>query len=422
MRPLRSNLFASSGLGAILLATSPPATAQVERVAQRPEVAAALAALRRDNEWTLSQQMELCAIPAPPFGESARAAEFRRRLEGLGLRRVQLDAAGNVIAVRPGRGAGPRVLLAAHLDTVFPDTTTIQITRTGSRIDGPGIGDNCRGLAVLLAVAKHLSAAGVDTHGPITFVATVGEEGAGNLRGVRHLFDRGSAGDIDYFVAVDGPGQSAVTNATGSHRYKAAFRGPGGHSYGDFGTPNPIHALGRAIARIADFVVPLRPRTTFSVGLIQGGTSVNSIAMSAVMEVDFRSERQEALDQVDSLFRRALEDAALAENGRWRRGQRLTVHLEEIGRRPAVKQADSSYIVRMTTAAARTLGFTAPLTAASTDANHPMSLGIPSVTLDGGGTGDGSHSLQEWYDDGPEGWKGPQWALLLVVTLSQPPQ
>jgi len=417
-RPILPSLVGAVSAALLLLATRPLA-AQVEDLARRTDVASALTALRAENEWTLAQQQELCAIPAPPFGEGPRAADFRRRLELLGLRALRFDSVGNVIAVRPGRTGGPRVMLAAHLDTVFPDSTEIRIGREGSRMTGPGIGDNCRGLAVLLAVARQLRDARIETQGPLVFVGTVGEEGQGNLRGVRHLFDRQSGGRIDYFVAVDGAGLSATSSAVGSHRYRVTYRGPGGHSYGDFGSPNPVHALGRAIARIADFVVPLRPRTTFSVGVLDGGTSVNSIAMSASMDVDFRSERQSALDQVDSLFRRALSDALLAENTRWRRGERLTVDIEEIGRRPAAQQADSAVIVRTAAEAARVLGFTTPFTASSTDANYPMSLGIPAITIDGGGRGGGSHSLDEWYDDGTDGWKGPQWALLLVLALAQ---
>lgn len=403
---------------ALFVGPASSAGAQITEILSNREVADALEAIRTSNEWTLRQQIELCRIPAPPFQEAARAAELRRRFQALGLQRVRIDEEGNVIAERPGAGTGPRVALTAHLDTVFPDTVEITITRDGTRLAGPGIGDDCRGLAVVLGVARALQESRIRTAGSLLFVGTVGEEGQGNLRGVKHLFDRRSAGPIDYFISVDGAGSSATSRAVGSHRYRARYRGPGGHSYGDFGVPNPIHALGRAMAAIADFRVPVEPRTTFNVGVIAGGTSVNSIAMSAAMEVDFRSERQEALDAVDAMFRRALEDALAAEHARWPHGARLTLELEEIGRRPAADQPDTAFIVRTTVAAARAIGFTPALSASSTDANYPMSLGIPAITLDGGGRGQGAHSLLEWYDDGPDGWRGPQWALLLVLGLA----
>jgi acetylornithine deacetylase/succinyl-diaminopimelate desuccinylase-like protein len=257
------------------------------------------------------------------------------------------------------------------------------------------------------------------TAGTIVFVGTVGEEGPGNLRGVRHLVDRQAAGKVDYFISVDGAGLGAVARAVGSHRYRITIRGPGGHSFGDFGIPNPVHALGRAIATIASLQVPTTPRTTFGVGIIEGGTSVNSIAMAAAMEVDMRSESQTVLDSVDAQVRRAVQLAIEVEHQRWPGQQaRLSAEWREIGKRAAVAQPDTAAIVRAVIEAARQLGFTPALTASSTDANYPMSLGIPSVTIDGGGSGDGAHALGEWYDDGQEGWKGPQWALLLVLTLA----
>jgi acetylornithine deacetylase/succinyl-diaminopimelate desuccinylase-like protein len=295
----------------------------------------------------------------------------------------------------------------------------VTVRREGTRLTGPGIGDDCRGLAVLMAVARTLQESEVRTLGPVLFVATVGEEGAGNLRGVRHLVDQQSAGRIDYFISVDGTGLTAVNRAVGSHRYRVTIRGPGGHSFGDFGIPNPIHALGRAIAGIAQISVPVSPRTTFSVGVIEGGTSVNAISMSGAMDVDLRSESQRELDSLDARMRRAVTAAVDAEHTRWPGASaRLTAEIREIGKRPAGAQPDSSAIIRATVAAARALGFIPAMTASSTDANYPISLGIPSVTIDGGGSGGGAHSLNEWYDDGEDGWRGPQWALLLVLTLA----
>ena len=407
-----------AGLAALLFAPGRALTAQPQ-ARELPGVQAALDALRTDNAWTLTQQVELCEIPAPPFGEAARGEAVRQRFLALGLRQVRMDAEGNVIGERPGSGAGPRVALTAHLDTVFPDSTDVRVTRQGTRLMGPGIGDDCRGLAVILAVARALDRARVSTPGTIVFVATVGEEGPGNLRGVRHLFDQRSAGQLDGFISVDGTGLGLTSRAVGSHRYRVTFQGPGGHSFGEFGMPNPIHALGRAIAELSELVVPVNPRTTFSVGVVQGGTSVNSIAMLSAMDVDFRSERQEILDQLNGRLRRIVRDAVAAEKARWPASQvGLEAVITDIGRRPASRQSDDAPIVQAALGAARRLGFTPAISASSTDANYPMSLGVPAVTIDGGGTGRGAHSLSESYEDGPEGWKGPQWALLLSIGLA----
>ncbi|MEK6687898.1 MAG: M20/M25/M40 family metallo-hydrolase, partial [Gemmatimonadota bacterium] len=379
MTTSRSTLLA--GLVALLFAPVRTVTAQPQ-VRELPVVQAALDALRADNTWTLTQQAEICEIPAPPFGEAARGEAVRQRFLALGLRQVRIDAEGNVIGERPGSGAGPRVALTAHLDTVFPDSTDVRVTRQGTRLIGPGIGDDCRGLAVILAVARALDRARVSTPGTIVFVATVGEEGPGNLRGVRHLFDQRSAGQLNGFISVDGTGLGLTSRAIGSHRYRVTFQGPGGHSFGEFGMPNPIHALGRAIAELSEIVVPLSPRTTFSVGMVQGGTSVNSIAMSSAMDIDFRSERQEILDQLDSRLRRIVRDAVAAEKARWPASQvGLEAVITDIGRRPASSQSDDAPIVQAALGAARRLGFTPSISASSTDANYPMSLGVPAVTI-----------------------------------------
>ena len=380
---------------------------------------AALAAIQRDNAWTLEQQASICEIPAPPFGEAARGAELIRRFEALGLA-ARTDAVGNVIAERAGAGKGATVVLSAHLDTVFPESTDVKVRRQGGRMLGPGIGDDCRGLAVLLAAAKALQENRVSTTGTIVFVGTVGEEGPGNLRGVRHLLEKEMRGRVDYFISVDGTGLGITSRAAGSNRYRVRFMGPGGHSYGDFGMPNPVHALGRAIATIADIRTPASPRTTFSVGIVQGGTSVNSIAAEAAMDVDMRSESAAALAALDAQVGRALRAALEAENARWARSTaRLTLAIDTIGIRPAGTQPDSARIVRVAREAARALGFEVPRTgASSTDSNVPIGMGIPAVTIDGGGRGDGAHSPGEWYDDGPSGWRGPQWAALLAVMLA----
>jgi acetylornithine deacetylase/succinyl-diaminopimelate desuccinylase-like protein len=388
-------------------------------IAARPAVRAALDRMRTDNAWTLDEQESICEIPAPPFGEAKRAAEFRRRLVALGLRDARIDAEGNVIARRRGSGRGPTVILSGHLDTVFPETTDVTVTREGTLMKGPGIGDDCRGLAVLLAVARALEGAGVQTQGDILFVGTVGEEGAGNLRGVRHLFTKELKDSVDYFISVDGTGFGTTSRAVGSHRYRVTYEGPGGHSYGAFGMPNPAHALGRAIAGIAELRVPLDPKTTFSVGVLEGGTSVNSIPAAAAMDVDLRSESSVALDSLDAGFRAALQRALEAEHARWPESRvRLRVRIDTIGIRPAGAQPDTARIVRAAVDAARALGVTSELGAGSTDANLPMSLGIPAITIDGGGRGREAHALGESFDS-TNSWQGSQRALLLAIALAQ---
>jgi di/tripeptidase len=223
---------------------------------------------------------------------------------------------------------------------------------------------------------------------------------------------------IDYFISVDGTGFGITSRAVGSHRYRVTYEGPGGHSYGAFGMPNPAHALGRAIAGIAELRVPREPRTTFSVGVIEGGTSVNSIPASVAMDVDLRSESAAALDSLDEAFRAVLQRALEAERARWPESSTpLRLRIDTTGIRPAGGQPDTARIVRVARDASRALGVTSELTASSTDANLPMSLGIPAITIDGGGEGRGAHSLEEQYDDGDRGWLGPQWAALIVLSL-----
>ena len=402
---------------AALIATAPLAAQTVP--ATNAAVRRSLDRIKADNAWTLDQQQSICEIPAPPFKESVRGAEYKRRLEALGLT-VRIDSIGNVIAERRGSGSGPTVMIAGHLDTVFPEGTDVKVKRDGTKLAGPGIGDDCRGLAVVLSVARAFQMEKLATTGTVIFVGNVGEEGPGNLRGVRHLFDREYKGKIDYFVSVDGTGLGVTSRAVGSNRYRVAYKGPGGHSYGAFGMPNPIHALGRAIADIADIKVPTSPKATFNVGIIEGGTSVNTISPSGSMDVDLRSESAKALADLDAKFQAAVRQAVTAENARWPSSRvRISLKLDTIGIRPAGSQPDDAPIVRAAVAAGKALGFAAPTTASSTDANYPMSLGIPAITIDGGGDGQGAHSTSESYDDGDRGWLGPQWAALIIATLAQ---
>ena len=406
-------------LATLLLLALAPLTAAAQ--ASDPALKAALDQLKADNAWTLAQQASICQIPAPPFKERARGMEFARRLSVLGLRDIQTDPEGNVIAERPGTGSGPVVVLSAHLDTVFPEGTDVKVTTAGTLMKGPGIGDDCRGLAVILAVARALNAQQVRTRGTILFVATVGEEGAGNLRGVRALFNGPLKDRITHFISIDGDAMGVAHRGVGSHRYKIRLAGPGGHSYGAFGMPNPAHAMGRAIARIADIQVPTSPKTTFSVSVLSGGTSVNSIPFEVAMEVDMRSESPAALDSVDAQIRRAVAAGVADEKARWPASRAaLDVRIDTIGIRAASEsQTEQTPIVKVALDAAVALGAARPVVhSGSTDANVPLAMGRAAITMGGGGKGTGAHSLGETYDDGPDGWKGPQWAALVVTTLA----
>lgn len=404
----------------LALFAAAPLAAQMPVPASHPRVKAAVDGLKTDNAWTVDNQVSLCEIPAPPFKETARGLEYKRRLEGVGLRNVRVDTAGNVIAERRGTGSGPTVVIAGHLDTVFPEGTDVKVKREGTRFTAPGIGDDCRGLAVVLATARAFEKAGIETNGTVYFIGNVGEEGPGNLRGVRNLFMNELKGKVDYFISVDGTGLDVTSRGVGSNRYKVTMHGPGGHSYGAFGRVNPIHALGRAIAKIGDVQVPATPRTTFNVGVITGGTSVNSIPFSASAEIDMRSESAASLAVVDAKVRKILAEAVVAENKRWPKAkEKIRLQIDTIGIRPANgSQTDKSPIVATALAAGKALGISAKTGASSTDANLPMSLGIPAITIDGGGKGGDAHALTEWYDDTTEGYLGPQWAVLLVSALA----
>ncbi len=275
---------------AVLLALGVLGFAQdAARLADDPAVKAALDAARRNEPHFIDEQIRICEIPAPPFHEEVRGKELERLFQQAGLENVRIDKVGNVIGVRPGASAHPNFVLAAHLDTVFPEGTDVHVKREGSILKGAGIGDDCRGLVVMLGVIRALKDANVKTQGTITFVADVGEEGLGDLRGTKNLFDDSLKGQIDKFVSIDGTGLSVTNVGVGSYRYRATFKGPGGHSFGAFGMANPIQAMGRAIAKIDAFEVPTTPKTTFNVGRVGGGTSVNAIPFECWMEVDMRS-------------------------------------------------------------------------------------------------------------------------------------
>jgi tripeptide aminopeptidase len=379
---------------------------------------AAFDAVKRNEPAMIEQQVKICEIPAPPYHEDTRGKELERLFQQAGLKDVRVDKAGNVVGVRPGKAAHPNLVFAAHLDTVFPDGTNVKVTREGTVLKGPGIGDDCRGLAVMLGVIRALDEAHVETPGTITFVADVGEEGLGDLRGMKQLFHETLKGQIDKFVSVDGTGLGMTNIGVGSNRYKVTFKGPGGHSYGAFGMANPIQAMGRAIAKIDAFEVPAQPKTTFNVGRVGGGTSVNAIPFDAWMEVDMRSADPAALKTLDTKFHAALKEAVDEENRRWNNRGAVSVSAELVGVRPAGQTPANSAIVQTAIAVARAMGIAETLHEGSTDSNVPMSLGIPAVTISGGGLGTGAHSLNETFDT-RESWKGTQRALLLAVSLAR---
>ena len=405
--------LACVALGVFCCAAQDPA-----HLMQEPALKAALAAARRNEPKTVDEQIRVCEIPAPPFKEEQRARELKRLFETLGLQDVRIDKAGNVIGVRPGRAARPNLVFAAHLDTVFPEGTNVHVAREGNILKGPGIGDDCRGLAVMLSTIQALNEANVQTPGTITFVADVGEEGLGDLRGVKNLFYESLKGQIDKFVSVDGIGLGAVNIGVGSFRYRVTFKGPGGHSYGSFGMANPIHAMGRAIAAIADFQVPTTPKTTFNVGRVGGGTSVNAIPYEAWMEVDMRSADEASLKALDQKFKAAVQNAVEAENRRWNDRGKISVSPELVGLRPAGQTPRDSPIVQTTLAVSRALGLPEVMREGSTDSNVPMNLHIPAVTISGGGSGSGAHSLNETFDT-TDSWVGVQRAILLAVALAR---
>jgi tripeptide aminopeptidase len=390
------------------------------QILARPDVQTAMKAIKTNESHFVDEQIRICEISSPPFHEDKRAAELARLFKQSGLANVRIDHAGNVLGDRAGAESHPHLVIAAHLDTVFPAETDVHVTRTGNVLKGPGIGDDCRGLAALLAIIKAMDEAHIKTRGSLTFVADVGEEGPGDLRGMKELFGTTMKGEIDDFISIE-PGEAErVTNGgVGSYRYRVTFTGPGGHSYGAFGIANPIQAMGRAMAHIDDIQVPVEPKTTFNTGVVGGGTSVNSIPFSAWFEFDERSPDVKSLDAVDVKFKEAVQAGLDEANARWKDKGKLSVKIDPIGIRPAGHTDPNAPIVKTAEASIRALQFGEPtLGSGSSDSNIPMHLGIPAITIGGGGKDAGAHSLNE-TDDVTDSWKGPQNALLIVLSLLQ---
>jgi acetylornithine deacetylase/succinyl-diaminopimelate desuccinylase-like protein len=365
------------------------------------------------------EQIAICSIPAPPFGEEKRAAYLCEKFRQYGLSEARLDKEGNCVGLRRGKSLSPLTVVSAHLDTVFPSGTDCSVRHEQNKLYAPGIADDGCGLVALISLLRALEECSIETEGSLLFVGTVGEEGEGNLRGVRYLLTEGEwANRVDSFLSFDGAGLDRITHAAlGSRRYRASLKGTGGHSWGDFGVANPVHALGRAIARLASYPAPVDPRTTFNVGHVVGGTSVNVIPREATMDVDLRSESAEELRRLDAFFRRAVREAVDDENGARREGHPpLELDLKLLGDRPSGETPPEALIVRLAEEATRYFGCRPRLDRSSTDSNLAISMGIPAITLGAGGHSGNSHTLKEWYD--PRGRDlGLKRALLVTLGL-----
>jgi len=402
-----------------------PAAPEIARLAALPEVRSALSSLRAQEAQFAVWQLEMARVSAPPFGETERARWLAERFRELDLQDVHIDDAGNVLGVYGG-GGEQYVSLSAHIDTVFPAGTPLNIRQHGGRLYGPGISDNGAGVTALLATAAALRSTRLPLSTPIVFIGNVGEEGEGNLRGMRHIFCHPRwKSAIRCSVVLDGAGSDTiVAEALGSRRFEVIVRGPGGHSWSDFGTANPILVLARAIHAFAQTPVPSSPKTTFNIGVIRGGTSVNSIPESASMRVDIRSTSMLEIERLEVSLRHELEGAIAhesraheARSPSQRRQAGLSYEIVEIGNRPAGELDGNARILKIIRAVDAHIGNAAQIQRASTDANIPLSLGREAIAIGGGGTGGGAHTLQEWFDcNGRE--LGLKRILLTVLALA----
>jgi acetylornithine deacetylase/succinyl-diaminopimelate desuccinylase-like protein len=412
----------------VFICALPPAQAPdpaVQALLASPEFAAAKAFVQSDQDRFVRELVTLTEIPSPPFKEQARAAAFANMLRESGMPDVETDPEGNVMALRKGSGKG-LLVVNAHLDTVFPEGTNVKVRRQGTRLSAPGVGDDTRGLALVLSLIRTLDAAKIHTASDVLFVGNVGEEGEGDLRGVKYLLQQGKyKGRVTQMVAIDGGDVNGVTNGgVGSKRYRVTFTGPGGHSYGAFGLVNPAYAMGEAMTRFARLTVPSTPKTTFNVGVVRGGTSVNSIPSEVSMDVDMRSESCAELKKLDAAFLAVVHDAVDAENrARSTKEGPIKADPKVIGERPCGETPQSSPIVKAADAAIRAFGLTPSFNISSTDANVPMSLGIPAITIGRGGPGGRAHSPDEWTDvDASANVRNEQVVLAIVLSAAGRPQ
>jgi len=400
---------------------APDAARRLIAGAQFKQAAAFIAA---DYDRFVKELITLAEIPAPPFKEAARARVFAQMLRDAGLSDVEIDAEGNALGVRKGEGDGSMVAIVAHLDTVFPEGTDVKVKRQGTRLSAPGIGDNTRGLALVLAVVRAIAAAKFRTSSDLLVVGNVGEEGEGDLRGVKFLLHKGKYKDrIKQFVAVDGGTQETITRGgVGSRRYRVAFKGPGGHSYSAFGLVNPAYAMGHAIARMSQIPVPTTPRTTYNVGVVSGGTSINSIPSSMQMDIDLRSEACAELKKLNAAFLGIVKQSVDEENrARSTREGRVEADPKLIGDRPCGETALTTPIVQTAAAVVTAFGLQPDYGIGSTDSNVPMNMGLPAITIGRGGPGGRSHSPDEWTDVArPDVTRAVEVATAIILSIAGP--
>lgn len=417
-------LFAS-GLSFASAAAATPEERAIAAVRALPAYKRAVQTLSVEHDRFVGEIIALTEIPAPPFGEEKRGAAYREMLAEHGLSDVETDNVGNVMGLRRGTGAagGKLIVVSAHLDTVFPAGTDVKVRREGNRLFAPGIGDDSRGLAALLAYIRALDAAKIRTKHDILFMGTVGEEGQGDLRGVRHFFTQGKYRDrVQAFYSVDGINPARVTNgAVGSRRYRITFNGPGGHSFSAFGIVNPMAAMARAVTDLYEIVPPIDPRTTYAAAVTGGGTSVNSIPDSVFVEFDMRSSSAAELDWLEKRFLAIIDRAVATENAaRSTREGAITAAKKKIGDRPAGSTPRDASIVTLTAAAVRAQGYAPEFEASSTDSNVPISLGIPAITIGSGGAGDRAHSTDEYIDVAKrESLRGLAVGLLSLLAVAE---
>ena len=386
-------------------------------ISKNPKIVKAMQRILDLEPYTLANHIALTEIEAPPFMEEERAAAFYLLLKEIGVDSIWIDEVGNVISLIKGKKGNRTVAFEAHLDTVFPKGTDVKVKISNDTLYAPGIGDNTRGLAMLLTVLRSMKESNLHADDDILFIAAVGEEGQGDLRGVKHLFRTGGP-RIDSWICVDGGQIGRVNNkGLGSYRYRMTFKGPGGHSWGAFGLVNPHHAMAHAInlfVESADQFTSYGPRTSYNVGIMGGGTSVNSVPFESFMEIDMRSESPTRLDTLERKLYEAAQLAVYDQNKRKRLGEDLTVVIEKIGDRPSGELSSDLPLIQRAIAATAFFGKRPSLTRGSTNSNIPISLGIPAVTIGRGGTSANAHALDEWWYNA-EGHKAIQMGLMLLI-------
>jgi acetylornithine deacetylase/succinyl-diaminopimelate desuccinylase-like protein len=423
--PFTTSLLILASLGA---AMSPAKSDDVvQRVSKSANYTALVKQLDSEHDRIVEDIIKLVEIPAPPFKEAERAKAYRDMLLAAGLQDVEIDAEGNATGLYRGSGAagGPVIVLAAHLDTVFPEGTPLKVRREGSRLYAPGIGDDTRSLAVITAYARAMKDNNVRPRTDILFVGNVGEEGPGDLRGVRYLLTKGKYKDrVKAFVSMDGTDPERVVNGgVGSRRYRITYKGPGGHSYGAFGLVNPMVAMSQTVTELYKTTVPSSPKTTYAASVTGGGTSVNSIPNEVFMEFDFRSENPAELTKVEQRFLSIVQESTDAENAaRSINEGKIVAETKLIGDRPAGITNENAAITQIASAAIRANGLKPKLATSSTDSNLPMSLGIPALTIGSGGSGGRAHSLDEWIDvEKSQSVKGMSTGLLMLLAMADNP-